>query len=106
MDKNQQNQINIELGEKEAEGIYSNLALIAHSPSEFIIDFARVLPGIPKAKIYSRIVTTPQHAKMLMNALEDNIKKFESQFGAIKTFGQENRGIGFKMNEDKEPDKK
>jgi hypothetical protein len=58
MEQNPQNQLNIELGEKEAEGVYSNLALIAHSPSEFIIDFARVLPGIPKAKIYSRIVTT------------------------------------------------
>jgi len=104
MEQNPQNQLNIELGEKEAEGVYSNLALIAHSPSEFIIDFARVLPGIPKAKIYSRIVTTPQHAKMLLNALEDNIKKFEAQFGAIKTFGPENRGIGFKID-DKE-DKK
>ena len=61
MEPNPQNQINIELGEKEAEGIYSNLALISHSPSEFIIDFARVLPGVPKAKIYSRIVTTPQN---------------------------------------------
>jgi hypothetical protein len=99
MEQNPQNQLNIELGEKEAEGIYSNLALIAHSPSEFIIDFARVLPGIPKAKIYSRIVTTPQHAKMLLNALEDNIKKFEAQFGAIKTFGPENRGIGFKIDD-------
>ena len=99
MEQNPQNQLNIELGEKEAEGVYSNLALIAHSPSEFIIDFARVLPGIPKAKIYSRIVTTPQHAKMLLNALEDNIKKFEAQFGAIKTFGPENRGIGFKIDD-------
>lgn len=106
MEQNPQNQLNIELGEKEAEGIYSNLALIAHSPSEFIIDFARVLPGIPKARIYSRIVTTPQHAKMLLSALEDNIKKFEAQFGAIKTFGPENRGIGFKIGDEKNGDKK
>lgn len=106
MEPNPQHQINIELGEKEAEGIYSNLALISHSPSEFIIDFARVLPGVPKAKIYSRIVTTPQHAKMLLSALEDNLKKFEAQFGPIKTYGPENRGIGFKIGEENGPGKK
>ncbi len=78
-------QINIELGEKEAEGIYSNLAIITHSPSEFIIDFTRVVPGVPKAKVYSRIITTPQHAKMFLKALKDNIDKFETRFGEIKT---------------------
>lgn len=77
--------IEVELGEKESEGIYSNLALIAHSPSEFIIDFARILPGRPKAKVYARVVMTPQHAKMLLTALEDNIKKYEGRFGEIKT---------------------
>lgn len=76
-------QLNIELGEKEAEGIYSNLAIISHSPAEFIIDFTRVVPGVPKAKVHARIITTPQHAKMLMLALKDNIDKFESKFGEI-----------------------
>lgn len=88
-------QINVEIGEKESEGIYSNLALIAHSPSEFIIDFARVLPGVNKTKVYARIVMTPQHAKMLLNALEENLKKYENQFGAIKIQGQPGKEIGF-----------
>jgi len=83
-------QINIELGEKEAEGIYSNLAIITHSPAEFIIDFTRVVPGVPKAKVHARIITTPQHAKMLMKALADNIEKFEARFGEIKIEGQAN----------------
>ena len=82
-----QQQINIELGEKEAEGIYSNLAIITHSPAEFVIDFTRVLPGIPKAKVHARIITTPQHAKLLLNALRDNIEKFEKTFGEIKIHG-------------------
>ncbi|OQY27675.1 MAG: hypothetical protein B6244_09740 [Candidatus Cloacimonetes bacterium 4572_55] len=80
----QRKKLNIELGEKEAEGIYSNLALISHSPSEFIIDFARVLPGSPKSKIYARIVMTPHHAKLLSKVLKQNIEKFESQFGNIR----------------------
>mgnify|MGYP003826143057 FL=1 len=74
-------QLNIELGEKEAEGIYSNLAIISHSPAEFIIDFTRIVPGIPKAKVHARIITTPQHAKMLMKALMDNIEKYEAKLG-------------------------
>jgi hypothetical protein len=92
-----QQRINVELGEKESEGIYSNLALISHSPSEFIIDFARVMPGIQKTKVYARIVMTPAHAKMLLSALDENIKKFEGQFGTIKIFGKEEKekGIGF-----------
>jgi hypothetical protein len=85
----QQQQINIELGEKEAEGIYSNLAIITHSPAEFIIDFTRVVPGVPKAKVHARIITTPQHAKMLMHALKDNIEKFEARFGEIQIEGQQ-----------------
>jgi len=72
-------QINIELGEKESEGIYANLALISHSPQEMILDFARVMPGAPKTKVLARIVMTPAHAKMLHKALEDNLKKFEKQ---------------------------
>jgi hypothetical protein len=84
----QQQQINIELGEKEGEGIYSNLAIITHSPAEFVIDFTRVLPGVPKTKVFARIIMTPQHAKMLLNALNDNIDKFEKKFGEIHLAGE------------------
>ena len=79
-----QNQINIELSEAVAEGEYANLAMIAHSSGEFVIDFIRLMPGIPKAKVKSRIVITPEHAKRLLAALADNIKKFEESFGEIK----------------------
>ena len=78
------NQINIELSEETAEGIYVNLAMIAHSSSEFVIDFIRLMPGVPKAKVKSRIVTTPEHAKRLLTALEDNISKYETTFGEVK----------------------
>lgn len=88
-------QINIELGEKEAEGIYSNLAIITHSPAEFIIDFTRVVPGAPKAKVHARIITTPQHAKMLLRALQENVEKFESKFGEIKVEGPAQPQFGF-----------
>ena len=100
--KQQQRRINVELGEKESEGIYSNLALISHSPSEFIIDFARVMPGVQKTKVYARVVMTPAHAKMLLSALEENIKKFEGQFGAIKIFGkgEKEKGIGFQAQKE------
>lgn len=80
----QENQINIELSEEMAEGIYSNLAMIAHSHSEFVIDFIRLMPGVPKAKVKARVVLTPEHAKRLLFALGDNIKKFEESFGPIK----------------------
>ncbi len=80
----QQGQINIELDEKTAEGIYSNLAIINHSHSEFILDFVSMMPGVPKAKVRSRIILTPQHAKRLLSALNENIKRFESQHGSIK----------------------
>ncbi|HRE41581.1 MAG TPA: DUF3467 domain-containing protein [Ignavibacteria bacterium] len=76
-------QINIELGEKESEGIYSNLAIISHSPAEFIFDFTRVFPGTPKAKVHARIIMTPLHAKGLLNALKENISNYEKQFGEI-----------------------
>lgn len=89
------NQLNIELGEKEAEGIYSNLAIITHSPAEFIIDFTRVVPGVPKAKVHARIITTPQHAKMLMKALKENIDKFEARFGEIRSDEKTNPPFGF-----------
>lgn len=95
MSEQPQQQINIELGEKEAEGIYSNLAIITHSPAEFVIDFTRVLPGVPKAKVHARIVMTPQHTKMLWNALHDNIDKFEKKFGEIKLLGETATGPTF-----------
>ncbi|HHE54273.1 MAG TPA: DUF3467 domain-containing protein [Caldithrix abyssi] len=90
-------QINIELGEQEAEGIYSNLVLISHSPAEFVFDFTRILPGKPKAKVYARIVMAPQHAKSLLKALEENIRKYEEQYGEITIHGQDQKGknIGF-----------
>ena len=81
--KKGQNQLNIELSEEVAEGVYSNLAIISHSPSEFVLDFIRIMPNVTKAKVKSRIILTPQHAKRLLNALSDNIKKYESQFGLI-----------------------
>ena len=76
--------LNIELTEEIAEGIYSNLAIINHSPSEFVVDFIQMMPGIKKAKVKSRVILTPQHAKRLMKALVDNINKFENQHGQIK----------------------
>ena len=72
------NQINIELNEEVAQGTYSNLAVITHSASEFVVDFVRIMPGIPKAQVKSRIILTPEHAKRFLNALQDNISKFES----------------------------
>ncbi|MEJ2003388.1 MAG: DUF3467 domain-containing protein [Cyclobacteriaceae bacterium] len=83
-EKRNPNQINIELTEEVAEGVYANLAMIAHSNSEFVIDFIRLMPGVPKAKVKSRIVITPEHAKRLLHALNDNIKKYEETFGPIK----------------------
>lgn len=80
-------QINVELPEEIAEGIYSNLAMIAHSNSEFVIDFIRLMPGVPKAKVKSRIIVTPDHAKRLLAALKENIEKYESAFGKISQGG-------------------
>jgi hypothetical protein len=100
MEEPRPQQVNIEIGEKESEGVYSNFVLIAHSPSEFILDFARILPGLPKAKVFARIVMTPQHTKLLFNALEDNLKKYEDRFGKIKllspeTGKEDSRPVGF-----------
>ncbi|MFZ9760851.1 MAG: DUF3467 domain-containing protein [Candidatus Kapaibacteriota bacterium] len=84
----EQQHINIELGEKEAEGIYSNLAIIRHSPAEFVFDFTRILPDVPRARVHARIIMTPQHAKMLLHALTDNIIRFEKEHGEIPMDGQ------------------
>ena len=97
-DQPQQQQINIELGEKEAEGIYSNLAIITHSPAEFVIDFTRVLPGVPKAKVHARLVMTPQHTKMLLNALKDNIDTAGTRTTmASKWFAASTNGIAVSL---------
>lgn len=85
---NNEQKINIELDEKTAEGIYSNLAIINHSISEFIVDFITLMPGAPKAKVKSRVILTPEHAKRLHNALGDNIHRFEQANGPIKTQDQ------------------
>ena len=84
MDPKNQNQLNIELSPEVAEGIYSNLAIISHSTSEFVVDFIRLMPGTPKANVKSRIILTPEHAKRLLFALQDNISKFEAQYGKIR----------------------
>ncbi len=86
--ENQEEQIDIELSEEIAEGIYSNMALIAHSNSEFVIDFIRMMPGVPKAKVKSRIVLTPEHAKRLLVALKDNLDKYEEKFGQINVLNE------------------
>lgn len=87
-DSKKQAQINIELDEKIAEGTYSNLAIINHSISEFVLDFINIMPGVPKNKVKSRIILTPQHAKRLAKALKDNISKFEKAHGEIKDYEQ------------------
>lgn len=76
-------QVEIELPEEEASGTYSNLVMITHSASEFILDFIAVMPGVPKAKVVKRMVLTPDHAKRLSNALAENVKKFEEEHGDI-----------------------
>src|SRR4026209_2849217 len=88
-------QLNMELGEKEAEGIYSNFVVISHSLSEFVMDFARILPGSPKSKVYARVVMTPPNVRSLLAALETNVKKYEEQFAKIKTFDTPAKDIGF-----------
>jgi hypothetical protein len=83
-EKKNKNQINIELKEDVAQGLYSNLAIITHSASEFIIDFVRIMPGLAKADVKSRIILTPEHAKRLLMALQDNIGKYEATHGPVK----------------------
>ncbi|MBJ2173187.1 DUF3467 domain-containing protein [Aureibaculum algae] len=87
-DKNKENQLNIELDESIADGTYANLAIINHSVSEFVVDFVNVMPGTPKAKVKSRIILTPQHAKRLAKALAENINRFENAHGEIKDYEQ------------------
>lgn len=108
LDMEQQNfnndgSIDVELSEEIAEGIYANLAMIAHSNSEFIVDFIRLMPGVPKAKVKSRIILTPEHAKRLLQALKENIRKYEENFGSINqpddTFRFPSGGFGGPVGE-------
>ncbi len=93
------NQINIELDEEVADAIYSNLAIITHSNAEFVFDFVKVMPGVPKAKVKSRILMTPQHAKRFLKALSNNVEKFEKENGEIKELDdQQEGGGGIPMN--------
>ncbi|GJM62071.1 MULTISPECIES: DUF3467 domain-containing protein [Persicobacter] len=93
-DQNPKNagKIDIELPEDMAEGVYANLAMIAHSNSEFVLDFIRIMPGVPKAKVKSRVVLTPEHAVRLLQALQDNVAKYESMHGPIGRNGQQDGG--------------
>ncbi len=91
----QPGQINIELDEKVAEGIYSNLAIINHSQSEFVVDFVTIMPGVPKSKVKSRIILTPQHAKRLLHALGENIHRFEVAHGEISESDQPQMPLNF-----------
>ena len=87
----QENQINVQLPEEVAEGIYSNLAIITHSQSEFVIDFVRIMPNVPQAKVKSRVILSPSHAKRLLRALEENLNKYEKMHRTI----DDNDGSGF-----------
>ncbi len=95
----QTNEIQIELSEEVAQGTYANLAIISHSSSEFILDFIRVVPGVPKAQVKERIILTPDNAKRLLFALEDNLKKFEEQLTGNATNYEEYAQIGGKPGE-------
>jgi len=89
--------INVKIDEKIGEGVYANFFMITNSLSEFVVDFGRILPGLPNAKIYTRVLTTPQHAKQLLNILQKNIENFENKHGEIKMPGKsEEKDIGFK----------
>ena len=101
MENPQQPILRPDLGEREAEGIYSNIVFIGHSQSEVIMDFARALPGLAQPKVFARIIMTPQHAKSLVMALEQNLKAYEQQFGAIKMPGDPRAGkeLGFKATQ-------
>ena len=92
-DEKPQNQLNIELPEDIAGGIYSNLSIITHSPTEFVLDFIQLMPGVPKGKVKSRIIMSPENAKKLMRALVDNVAKYESTHGPIAEHGPAGHAI-------------
>ena len=95
MNENKQHGIDVELDAEVAQGHYSNLAIISHSPTEFIVDFAAILPGLPKAKVKSRIILTPEHTKRLLLSLQENIARYETNVGRIEVH-QHQAPIGFK----------
>jgi hypothetical protein len=86
-------QLNLEMDEETAEGTYANLVMIAHSPEEFILDFIRMVPGVQKARVKSRIIVTPQHAVRLMNALAENVERYEQAHGPIREPGEQGGGF-------------
>ncbi len=92
-EKKQQGQLQIELPQEVAQGEYANFAIITHSSSDFVVDFARVLPGVPKAQVKSRVILAPEHAKRLLGALQENIVRYEREYGAIKIPNQEPRTV-------------
>lgn len=94
----QENELNIELSEEVAEGVYINLAMIAHSNTEFVVDFIRMMPGVPKAKVKSRVVMTPEHAVRFLNALRENIERYEKAFGEIRPSEGGNNPGGMPFN--------
>lgn len=97
--KPQQQKINVKLDEKVGEGVYSNFFMVTYSPSEFVLDFGRVVPGLPDVRIYSRILSTPQHVKQFLRNLQKNVEQFEKQNGEIKIAGAgvaTDKGVGFK----------
>lgn len=96
-EKKEANQMNIEISEEIADGIYSNLAIISHSNQEFVVDFVRMMPNLPKAKVKSRVILSPSHAKRLMQALEENIRKYEDQHGTIQDSGAPMPPINFNI---------
>ena len=100
--KNKKHQIKIEIDENTGQGEYVNFAVVTHSIAEFILDFIRVLPGVPKSKVKSRVIISPIHAKTFMLALQDNIKKFENKYGQIK-IGNKNPSVQFKIPKDNLP---
>ena len=93
MSDNKNNQLQVELPQDVAQGEYANFAIITHSSSDFIIDFARVLPGVPKTQVKSRVILAPEHAKRLLGALQENIVRYEREFGLIKIPQQEPRTV-------------
>ena len=100
--KNKKHQIKIEIDENTGQGEYVNFAVVTHSIAEFILDFIRVLPGVPKSKVKSRVIISPIHAKTFMLALQDNIKKFENKYGQIK-IGNKAPSVQFKIPKDNLP---
>lgn len=97
--ENMSQELKIEIGEQEAEGVYSNLVIVSHTDSEFILDFARLLPGKPKAKVHSRVIMNPKNCKLFLNALQDNLNKFEAKFGKVNVMG----GMPYMDGENREP---